>query len=155
MMAARWSFEALAVEQYKNNKYEKNFFSYDMQISQNEWYASFLIDALKRDLWECQIYKDSIQYREIVVDNFKKLNYYIDKLEGLTGFESDSGEWKVSLNEENFNSSVAKETKNYLDSLGRQFRHFRNEAMASKDSVAKSLIAKIRKGRITKSYKQL
>jgi ABC-type multidrug transport system ATPase subunit len=145
MMAARWSFEALAVEQYKNNKYEKNFFSYDMQISQNEWYASFLIDALKRDLWECQIYKDSIQYREIVVDNFKKLNYYIDKLEGLTGFESDSGEWKVSLNEENFNSSVAKETKNYLDSLGRQFRHFRNEAMASKDSVAKSLIAKFGK----------
>ena len=26
MMPARWSFEALAVEQFKNNKYEKNFF---------------------------------------------------------------------------------------------------------------------------------
>jgi hypothetical protein len=25
-MAARWAFEALAVEQFKNNKFEKNFF---------------------------------------------------------------------------------------------------------------------------------
>ena len=42
MMPARWSFEALAVEQFKNNKYEKDFFKYDMEISQNDWYASIL-----------------------------------------------------------------------------------------------------------------
>ena len=32
MMAARWSFEALAVEQFKNNKYERNFFKYNIEI---------------------------------------------------------------------------------------------------------------------------
>ena len=41
MMAARWSFEALAVEQFKNNKYERNFFKFDLEKSQNDWYASF------------------------------------------------------------------------------------------------------------------
>ena len=50
-MAARWSFEALAVEQFKNNKYERNFFRYNLEISQNDWYSAFLInDALKIDL---------------------------------------------------------------------------------------------------------
>ncbi len=55
MMAARWSFEALAVEQFKNNKYEKNFFKYDMEISQNDWYSAFLIKRLEEDLRECQL----------------------------------------------------------------------------------------------------
>ena len=45
MMPARWSFEALAVEQFKNNKYEKNFFRYNMEISQNDWYSAILIKA--------------------------------------------------------------------------------------------------------------
>jgi len=31
MMAARWSFEALAVEQFKNNKYEMNFFASNIE----------------------------------------------------------------------------------------------------------------------------
>ena len=47
MMAARWSFEALAVEQFKNNKYERNFFKSNLEISQNDWYSAFLINAFK------------------------------------------------------------------------------------------------------------
>jgi len=50
MMPARWSFEALAVEQFKNNKYGKNFFNYNLEISQNDWYSIFLYDILKVDL---------------------------------------------------------------------------------------------------------
>ena len=61
MMAARWSFEALAVEQFKNNKFERNFFKYNLEIYQNDWYAYFLIKALKTDLWQCKNYKDSTQ----------------------------------------------------------------------------------------------
>jgi hypothetical protein len=62
MMAARWSFEALAVEQFKNNKYERNFLNYNLEISQNDWYSSFLINALKVDLNECLTLKDSLPY---------------------------------------------------------------------------------------------
>lgn len=143
MMAARWSFEVLAVEQFKNNKYERNFFNYNMEISQNDWYANYLIDALKYDLWYCQRYKDSIQNRETAGDDFYKLNYYIDKLNGLAGFGLISGDWKASLNEENFNSAVAKETGKFLDSLANQFRYFRKKNMNLKDSVSKSIVVRI------------
>ena len=49
LMAARWSFEALAIQQFKSNKYERNFFHYNVEIAQNEWYADFLIDELKKE----------------------------------------------------------------------------------------------------------
>lgn len=143
LMAARWAFEALAVEQFKNNKYERIFFKYNMEISQNDWYSSFLIDALKRDLWVCQTYKDSMEYKEIVSDSYYKLNYYIDKLKGLAGFGVIPGDWKASLNEKDFNTAVGKETKEYLDSLARQFRYLRNDATGLKESVSSSIVARI------------
>ena len=34
LMTARWSFEAMAVEQFKNNKYEKNFFETNIESEQ-------------------------------------------------------------------------------------------------------------------------
>ncbi|MCX6255827.1 MAG: ABC transporter permease [Bacteroidia bacterium] len=143
MMPARWSFEALAVEQYKNNKYERNFFKSDMGKSQNFWYATFLIDALKNDLSECRDYKDSIQMRSTVKNNFTKLNFYIDQLTGLAGFDSSPENLKASLNIGSFNSSVAKDASKYLDSLARRFWRISDNARLSKDSVYKSIIAKI------------
>ena len=38
VMVTRWAYEALMVEQFKSNKFEKPFFQYDMEISQNDWY---------------------------------------------------------------------------------------------------------------------
>jgi hypothetical protein len=143
IMPARWSFEALAVEQFKNNKYEKNFFKSNIEKSQNDWYANYLIDALKKDLWECKTYKDSIQYKEKVVDDLYKLNYYTGKLSSLAGFGLISGDRKEALTYEKFNSEVAKETGKYLDSLAGKFRYFRNRSMNSSDSVTKSIVRRI------------
>jgi ABC-2 type transporter. len=141
MMPARWSFEALAVEQFKNNKYGKIFFNYNLEISQNDWYSIFLYDILKVDLKKCQMYKDSLSYRQMVKDDFYKLNYYIDKLNGLAGFGPIGGDWKASLNIENFNSEVFKDAGNYLDSLSGQFRKVRKKYSDRKDSVNKSIEA--------------
>ena len=50
LMTSRWAYEALAVEQYKNNRYERNFFIYDQQISDARYQADFLIQGLKAKL---------------------------------------------------------------------------------------------------------
>jgi ABC-type multidrug transport system ATPase subunit len=145
MMTARWSFEALAMEQFKNNKYDRNFFRYDLEISQNDWYSPLLINALKVDLRECQIRKDSLPFRETVKNDFYKLNYYIEKLNDLAGFGPIPGKWKASLNVENFNPEAGKEAGKYLDSLAGKFRQVRKIFVARKDSVTKSIEAKIGK----------
>ncbi len=87
LMPARWSFEALAVEQFKSNRYERNFFRYDMEISQNNWYASFLTEALKKDLWLCRQYNDSPEHSEIINQKLLRLSDYTDMLSGLAGFD--------------------------------------------------------------------
>ncbi len=46
VMVTRWSFEALAVEQFKNNNYQKNFFEEEMEMSRSSYYSSTLIPEL-------------------------------------------------------------------------------------------------------------
>lgn len=46
VMASRWAFEALAVNQFKNNEYERHFFEYDKQMSRSVFKKDFLIPEL-------------------------------------------------------------------------------------------------------------
>lgn len=43
LMTSRWAFEAIAVNQFKKNKFEKHLFDADMRMSQNLYKSSFLI----------------------------------------------------------------------------------------------------------------
>ncbi|TFH49748.1 MAG: ATP-binding cassette domain-containing protein [Bacteroidia bacterium] len=145
LMPARWAYEALAVEQYKSNRYERNFFGYDMEISQNIWYASFLIEALRRDLWECRQYNDSSQYSDIVTDNFGKLTRYIQKLSDLAEFDPPPEELITSLNKDRFSPATADMAEDFLDSLAGQFKSVRNINILKKDSATAALMAKMGK----------
>jgi hypothetical protein len=141
LMPVRWSFEALAVEQFKNNEYEKQFFKYDLDESQNFYYASFLIGNLKNDLVMCNRYLDSANYREIVRDKLNRTDSYITRLSGLANMVP--GQWKNKLNIENFNPEIKQETSVYLDSLKRIFMSLSKEATAYKNAVSESLIKAI------------
>ncbi len=142
LMAARWSFEALAVEQFNNNKYEKDVFKYNVEESQNDYYASFLIENLQKDLFVCKSNFDNLQYKEMLDDNYFKLIYYIDKLSRLTGYSLISEDWKKSLSEGGFNTDIAEQTKEYLDTLAGEFRSLRQNAVNSRESFYESLQTK-------------
>jgi hypothetical protein len=137
-MTTRWSFEALAIEQVKNNKYERNFFRYDMGISQADWNSNLLIKALKADLNQSYNYKDDPDYREVVTGNLTRLNYHIGELSREAGFGNPA-----LLNLANFDSVRVKETDKYLDSLERKFRQTRKKLVILKDSVASAIKTKI------------
>jgi len=149
IMTARWSFEALAVEQFKNNKFEKPFFKYDMAVSQNDWYASYLIYNLKSDLLFCIKYKDSDSFHDDIQDNYQKLNFYIDKLSGLAGGHYPE-DIKTRLTREKFDSTVYKNTSEYLDNLKHSFLHNMKTARAMKDSLNKSIESETGKEGLTK-----
>ncbi len=48
IMASRWAYEALAVNQFANNKFEKHFFEDEKKISQASYYYSLLLPKLKQ-----------------------------------------------------------------------------------------------------------
>jgi len=143
LMVARWSFEALAVEQFKNNKYKRNFIKVEIEANPDDYYSSYLIDALKVDLYKCLMFKDSVDFRNIVEDNFRKLNYYIDRLSVLA--DTIPGQWKRAMNIETFDTPVEKESVKYLETLKKKFRQSSLKILHQNEVGTDSLIKKIGK----------
>jgi len=55
MMASRWSFEAMAVEQFRDNRYEKQFYPVDKEISEYSYITALRIPALQEMLNESRM----------------------------------------------------------------------------------------------------
>jgi ABC transport system ATP-binding/permease protein len=141
LMVTRWAYEALCVEQFKGNRFEKPFFKYDMEISQNDWYASFLIPSLKVKAEECLTTGDSTGFNKDREANFKKLNYHIKNLTSLTGVRA--GSWISNLNSKDYNQSVANDAKKLLDSLKILFRLESRSVSYQRDSLYKQISDKM------------
>jgi hypothetical protein len=135
IMPARWSFEALAVEQFKNNRYEKLFFPYDMNISLNDWYASYLYYALEKELHYCRKTKT---LNETVENNFRKLNYYIRQMSEEAGWEMPEN-IATSFLEKRLDSVAFEQADLYLNKLKYEFSNRKREMMNSRDRLIRSI----------------
>jgi hypothetical protein len=141
LMATRWAYEALCVQQFKSNEFEKPFFNYDMEISQNDWYASFLVPSLKVKVDNCLIAGTNPVFKEDTENNFKKLNFHIINLSSITGIIP--GKWISNLNYNTFNDYIAGEAKIFLDSLKDSFRIKSRLISYQRDSLYKSIAARV------------
>ena len=120
IMATRWAYEAICVEQFKSNRFEKPFFKYEMEKSQNDWYISFLIPTLNVKVDGCLSAGKKPENRDYSEENFRKINFHIKDLSELAGIKP--GKWIGSLNYAGFNDIIADDTKQFLDSLKSLFR---------------------------------
>ena len=140
MMTSRWTFEALAVEQFKNNKYEKIFYPCDKEISHYNYTTAYVIPTLKSELDECQ--------RNLVLklkpdrtrDLLAILKTEIPLLQKEAGFASFP--FTQVFNEHLFNDSLVQNTKAYLDSLSRYFSSRLTLVTARRDAVYEQLVRK-------------
>jgi ABC-type multidrug transport system ATPase subunit len=133
IMATRWAYEALSVEQFRSNKFEKPFFRYDMEISQLDWCASFLLPALKVTTDECLAAGKNPEYREIFDENIRKISSHIEDLSSTTGLKP--GAWINNFNYSGFNDYIADQMKEYLDSLRFTLRNASRSISYSRDSL--------------------
>lgn len=141
IMVTRWAYEALCVEEFKSNRVEKPFFNYDMEISQNDWYASFLIPTLKLKVDECLTAGNEPDYKEYSENNFKKIKLHINDLSSLARIKP--GVWINQLNYQEFNENVGGETKIFLDSLRTSFRLKSRSVSFKRDSLFKQIVSRI------------
>jgi ABC transport system ATP-binding/permease protein len=140
LMTARWSFEALAVRQFKDNNYEKHFFASEMKESEYIRYGN-LIDKLAEDLDQCKRNIGNADYREVINDNFKKLNFYINEL--ARKLDITPGKWIAALNIVDFNPAVEKEAKAFLDLLKKKSGILQRKEMQAKNSDISSFVESI------------
>ncbi|MBS0011657.1 MAG: ATP-binding cassette domain-containing protein [Bacteroidales bacterium] len=137
IMASRWAYEAITVDQFKNNRYEKLIFDREMEISQNDWYASFLIPELKIKLKESEIAMGKDEYADHFQNNLFKLKKYITFLSSGPGIET--ADLIAGLNREDFDSVQVRKTNSLLDNLRAYYLSQRLDAIEQRDSIIYSL----------------
>jgi ABC-type multidrug transport system ATPase subunit/uncharacterized tellurite resistance protein B-like protein len=139
MMASRWAFEALAVNQFKANDYHINFYKYDKAIS---------ISAYKKIYWKPKIesklskidrdLKDAGKRSEIENDLLlikNELQKEIKFLKNKYKFEAID-----KLNAKDFNSEVASALKAFLAKINEHYINYENKARKEREEVVQKLI---------------
>jgi hypothetical protein len=139
IMTSRWTFEALAVEQFRNNKYERIFYPYDKEISRYGYITSYVIPTLKSEFDECQRNTIKKENHEATSRFVAILQNEIPPLQRAAGFGPLNGLKILSVKK--FDIQIVDPAKNYLDSLSRYFSSRLTEVTSRRDARYAQLVA--------------
>jgi hypothetical protein len=141
IMTSRWAYEAMAVELFKNNRFEKNFYNYDQAVSQSTYNTSFLIPRLLIIAEECQRNVENPLNEKKLEEDLRILHNEMEILgnnPNLFPFE-----YIDNLNVDYFDEDIAEETLDYLTYLKLSFQETAREATRKWDSVYQVLVDSI------------
>lgn len=137
MMTSRWAYEALSVEQFKNNEYQKHFFDLEMQKSHASYYFQFLIPELSSKTGKCEKNIDNKEEQETVIKDLNILRTEVSSFSEKTKIifkETD----KLTIDK--FDKVVAKNLKKYLQTVKNHYNKVYNKANQAKDKKYVKLI---------------
>ena len=138
MMASRWSFEAMAVEQFRNNRYEKQFYPSEKAMSEYSYIASLRIPALKGLLDESRMFIVKKEERQKTLQNLVILKNEISELEKEAGFSHNP---QVSaLTPAGLSDDMNLRMRTYLDSLSILFSGRLSRASEHHDAIYQKLV---------------
>jgi ABC-type multidrug transport system ATPase subunit len=141
LMTSRWAYEALSVEQFKNNRFEREFFRMDQDMSNASYFESLLIPTLEGKIDETMENLAAGRNREQTANNLAILS---DQLE-LLG--SQAAEFSVDplylTDTGSFNDSSAAEIKEYLEALSILFREKRGKATGERKLREEQLVREL------------
>ena len=133
IMVSKWSFEALAVKQFKDNKFNKNFFYIDKDIKTASYRKNFWLSRLKDRLnfilreYNNEAEQENITngvkllYNEIAKENTRNSEFQFEKPE--------------SLNAEKPSKEVLSEVSDYFSDLNQYYIKTYNNFNDEKDQL--------------------
>ncbi len=135
VMATRWAYEAMAVEQFRSNDFQEPFFEVDRAISQLEWKANFLIPALQDKVQEMFVSNLKEKNKKEYDKNYSKLSYHFNELTDITGLENGfTGTGK------DIDSIFVDASSQFLDSARKELRNKIYTVTMARDHLHDSLI---------------
>jgi hypothetical protein len=137
IMTARWAYEGLAVYQFKNNKFQKQFYLYDKAMSvadfkKNYWSVNLInkIDNIERNL-------NDPDQRETIEKDLRVLKNEITK--ELRNNDNYKFTYLDELNPESINITVIEETRDYLNRIRQYNIKLYNKYSEEKDKLISTL----------------
>ncbi len=133
MMASRWAYEALAVNQFKENKYEKHFYRYDKSIS---------VASYKKDFWRQKI-QAKVNKIESGLKEGMAITRYEEDLSLLRTeltkehkiFKNIKADFLPKVNSKDFDSKVSKGIYDYLEALKERYNNIDKKARKEADEL--------------------
>jgi ABC-type multidrug transport system ATPase subunit len=133
MITARWGYEALAVKQFMDNKYESRFYGFDKDMSIARFRKDYWSSRLKGNLDRIITAIDRGERYEDFASDLLLVRNEIEKQSGLlTNLKFGNVD---DLTPERINSEVAKEASDYVEAVRKYYVKKYNEASSMKDSL--------------------
>ena len=141
VIPARWGYEALVVDQYRNNRYMRHFFDSEKIIRQNAYMVDYHLSELQ-SLADYIFLRTDLDDKEITTQrNLKILGNEVRKLERETGISSGLGNDVFVIT--SFDRKQLKTLKQYLKRLREFYNAGRTEASQQKEKIEKELTEKL------------
>jgi ABC-type multidrug transport system ATPase subunit len=133
IITARWGYEALAVEQFINNKYEKQFYDYDKYASQAQYRKDYWCTELVARLDNIDNNLDRNEKSEGYLDDLNLVNFEVNKYlktdpDSLYNYSDYLVPGKV-------NHTAINETRDLIERIKRYNIRLYNWASTSKDNM--------------------
>ncbi|WP_422360219.1 ATP-binding cassette domain-containing protein [Reichenbachiella sp.] len=131
-MVSRWAYEALAVELFSNNNYEKHFFDYDKRMSDASFNFAYLIPKVQTKL--------RLVYQNIQAGNRSSaLQHEIDicrkELEKMQAKDANTQFYRLRfLNMEKYDSTSHHQIIAQLNLLRKKYKNLKDEAVKERES---------------------
>lgn len=150
IMTSRWAYEGMAVSQFKDNSYQKEFYHLDQRRFFANWKKDSWVNALENKV-------SSIRTGLENADSPEKLKYDLDllykEIKGESNFIRDlEFPYLHRLTPEECNDAVLDEVNVYLEKLTKHYRNVFNQADAEKERVIERMSSEEGAG---ESYKEL
>ncbi|MEN8120108.1 MAG: ATP-binding cassette domain-containing protein [Bacteroidota bacterium] len=144
IMVSRWAYEAIAVEQFKNNHFEKIFFEDEKEKSRNVYKSAYLVSDLKTRLDRVLMLIKTKQTTGLK-EQIELINNEIKKISKDKAIRDIPEPIMADINNLDVFLESANETKTYLDSIKKVFNQISIEAGNGRDSKFNDLVENIGK----------
>ncbi|MFA8433246.1 MAG: ATP-binding cassette domain-containing protein [Marinifilaceae bacterium] len=132
LMTSRWAYEALVVEQFRDNRFEKYFFPYEQQMSEASYKASYLVPELEQELKETNRLLSN-GHSDRVDSHLKLLNRELPKL--LQYQEFEGGKEKLLLSVDVLKEEGIAPLQAWLEQVKRNCWYRYNRASRQRDAA--------------------
>ena len=138
IITARWAYEALAVYQFKENKYEKQFYSYEKITSYSNFKKDFWLRSLRNKTAEIKSKLNDIKAKDLIENNIILLKNEISKelkLNKKVKLEYNLDDLKYGK----INIKTIEIFYKYYDDINRYYIQKFNKASEAKDRILSNL----------------
>lgn len=143
VMASRWAFEAAMVAQYKDNKFERQFYHWDKQMSESDYKKIYYIPALETKLGFVHMNLSNAEpgIRSQVESDFTVLRNEISR--ELASVKKTDFSSLDKFRVDAFDSSAYQETLQFLEAMKKYYVTRYNKADKEKEKYIASLTATV------------